>query len=544
MGIKITLYLKLLLFALALTVAFPCPAEGEILISDMAASAAPNAWCPIAYETVDGIKGTMLYAPWGIAPRQKVKIPLAAKGRYRIFLGLAGMRTYTQLSEANFRIMVRLERDSAPVVMDAVAETSAAGWWWQPVELSWKVADLDHDTLVVENLRDFRAVLAWVRLVPAGTDESRVQTECPAMVVTNDAYAPEEDLDEILASIMRFKDSPVKRVCYCMAQGPFVAKVAASNAVMTAFDEKKSYDNAYAKRCAQTFAGLWRKHPRLLSELADFSHSIGLEFDISFRTGCAFDCTLIADEMSQCERKGILRKDCMCQAWDGTPVSRFSYANAEVQDYFLRLYAELLVDKVDGINLIWIRALPAMLFEPAFREAFRAAYGEDVANPDDPRVVSLRKEIMTGFMRKVRALAGKRRVSIVVPSTGAVCESFGLDVARLAREGIVDEIDIGDSRQTADHRESFDDIDFAYFRRACTDTKTVFLAFLWHFNLERQRKALAEGAAGVLLWDGGSKPWRERELMDGISISPGRRVHRLKTLGGFDAVTYPWHVAY
>lgn len=71
------LRIALVLFSLFLSTAVA--AEGEILLSDMAKAALPNAWRPIAYETVDGIRGTMLYAPWGLAPRQKVKIPLPAK---------------------------------------------------------------------------------------------------------------------------------------------------------------------------------------------------------------------------------------------------------------------------------------------------------------------------------------------------------------------------------------------------------------------------------------------------------------------------------
>lgn len=539
--------LKFVVSLVALALAFPflpkaTAAEGEILVSDMAKASLPNAWRPIAYETVDGIRGTMLYAPWGLAPRQKVKIPLPAKGRYRIYLGLAGMRY--RLDEANFQIMARLERDPAPVMMDSSAPISAAGWWWQPVEQAWKVADLDRDTLVVENIRGCRAILAWVRLVREPAGDRTFRKVGGELITTNDAYWPTDDLDEVLAPIMRFKDTPVKRVCYCVAQGPFTTTVAASNALATVYDERIPYDNAIAKGCCRSFARLHREHPRLLSELADFAHSIGLEFDVSFRTGCAFDCCRLAEELGPGDRKGILRRDCLCQAWDGTPVARFSYANAEVQDYFLRFYSEMLIDKVDGINLIWIRALPAMLFEPAFRAAFRAAYGEDVKDPADPRVVVLRKEIMTGFHRKVRALAGKRRVSVFVPSTGAVCESFGLDVPRLVREGLVDEIDVGDSSQTAEHRESFDDIEFAYFRKACAGTKAVFRPFLWGFSGGRLEKSLAEGAAGVVLWDGGAKPWRDREMLDGIPFDPAQRVHRLKTLGGFDAETYPWHVAY
>ena len=527
----------------------PARAADEVLISDIAARAGTTAWRPMDYETQGGIRGTMLYAPYGLAPRQRVEIKLPVRGRYDIFIGSLGSRY--ELSTAPLKMLLRLKRDPAPVAMAFVTDDRSAGWWTQTCENEWKVADLDGDTLVVENLQGCRGALAWVRLVPVA-DGPRVAPQLPRMVTTDDAYAPAADLDELFAPIMRFAGTPVKAVYFCVGNGAFSFAVPSAVAIPSCEGDGLMIENEYARRCAADFARLHRKHPDLLSRLADFAHSIGLEFHVSFRTGCTVDCLRFASPANAAERgdaaRAICRPACMCRDWEGRPVARFSYASDEVRDFFLRFYREMLTEKVDGINLIWIRALPAMLFEPAFREKFRAAYGEEVARPDDPRVKELRTRILTEFHRRVRVLAGKRRVSVFVPANGEVCESFGLDVSTLVREGLVDEVDVGDTLQTATHDESFGAIDFAYFRKACEGTTADVLAFLWDASAAQIRKARDEGA-GVVFWDGGVKRWNSlqtiRDLVHPESADSRRtRTCPLKTLQGFDMQTYPWHVAY
>ena len=80
-------------FLAILSVAAACAAgREEVLISDLSAPAARGGWNTLAYETVDGIKGTMLYAPWGRKERLRAEIPLPCRGKYRIMLGMAGAR--------------------------------------------------------------------------------------------------------------------------------------------------------------------------------------------------------------------------------------------------------------------------------------------------------------------------------------------------------------------------------------------------------------------------------------------------------------------
>jgi len=521
----------------------PC-GKDDVLVSDLAAATGDTNWRTMAYETQDGLKGTMLYAAWGLTKPQPVKIPLSVKGRYRIFLGLTGTRV--PLGEAPFATLVRLARDPAPVKIDSPAKSPDAGWWFQPVEVYWKTADLADDTLIVTRPSNCRTGLCWVRLEPA-PPEAVAKRQLKRFVVTNDAYSPYENLDELKAPIMRFADSNVRAICYCVGNGPFVFAAQSAIACNGFTHPAAHFDNRYAQECARTYATLHQEHPHLVDELADFAHSIGLEFHVSFRTGCALDCVLRDSPLNRAGAgTGLFASENFCQLWDGTPVARLSYASTAVQDFFLKFYAEQLTEKVDGLNLIWIRAMPAMLFEPSFRARFKEAYGEELKRADDSRIVPLRKRILSDYLRRVRKLAGPKRVSLVVPAKGELCESFGLDIAQLARAGIVDEFDVGDSLQTAQHAESFDYIDFDYFKRALAGTKATFLPFLWWCDAAAAKKGLASGASGVFLWDAGDKSWNDWRTLAALGgePAPAPTVHPLKTLDGFDAATYPWHVAY
>lgn len=498
----------------------------------------------------------MLYAPWGRHEKTSVEIPLPAKGDYRIDLGLAGTRY--PLDEAPFAINVRLKREAAPVTIDAVAPSADAGWWFQPVECTWKHVALDGDTLVVSAACDSRAALLWVRLVPVDVIPDHAHPK-HAMVVTNDAYRPFDSLEELFAPIMRLAGTPVARINYCVGNGAYAFAVPSKVAISSDYVQGGVYDNRYARDTAMSYAKLHREHPDVLKKLVDFTHAQGMAFDVSFRTGCTLDCMRYPEKGNAAEpdaaARGICRTENYCRHWDGTVVPRFSYAKDEVQDFFLRFYAEMLDGGADGINLIWIRALPAMLFEPAFREKFRKRFGEALADANDPRVAVLRADIMTDFHRRVRALAGSRHFSIFVPADGKTCEAFGLDVARLAREGIVDDILIGNSLQDARHTEGFRHIDFAYFKKALAGTKTTFRPYFTG-RVDEFKTAIAEGAAGVAYWDAAARPWVNWETYRRLTDDDGTRaieelkgksllrVHPLKTLDGFDYARYPWHVAY
>ena len=529
--------------------------RGEIIVSKLD-RVTKSDWSPMAYETLDGLKGSLLAATWGAPDYAKAEIPLPVRGRYRIFLAMGGARF--RLEGAPIRMLVRLKRDPAPVYMDAVADSRTAGFWIQPVENEWKTVDLDGDTLVVEKPRNSNSILCWIRLVPA--DEEPKKEYKHDLIATNDAYMPSGRFDELLAPIMKLSGTAVSEIHYCVGNGAFAFAVPSKIAIPCTFNPKARYGSAWAKQCAETYTRLWKEHPDLLNELADFTHARGMKFCVSFRTGPALDHMCFYEQgrgATPVDKVDAFRDPAnYCRHWDKTPVNRLSYAKDEVQDLFLRFYAEMLTDKVDGISLLWVRGMPAMLFEPAFREKFEKRYGQKLRNKDDPRVLDLRAEILTDYHRRVRKLAGNRRVVLFIPPSRESCRTFGLDLRRLAEEGLADEFVINYAIQTAYHDESTDYFDFDFLREVTAGTKTRYRACMWGSEGE-YTKAVREGAVGMAWWDAANRSWPLWEQLrllgdeDGAAARqwvkdnpPGSRVHTLKTLNGFDYSVYPWHTAY
>lgn len=132
-----------------------------------------------------------------------------------------------------------------------------------------------------------------------------------------------------------------------------------------------------------------------------------------------------------------------CLDIDGTPVCRLSIAFPEVRAQFLKLFTEQVEMGVEGINNVFVRGLPMVLYEQPVCDRFRELYDEDITRlpEDDQRSQAVRAEFMTAFMREQRTAmeaAGKGQIIATVPATRAACEFFGLDIPAWVREGLID----------------------------------------------------------------------------------------------------------
>ncbi|MHB0936890.1 MAG: glycoside hydrolase family 10 protein [Armatimonadota bacterium] len=135
-----------------------------------------------------------------------------------------------------------------------------------------------------------------------------------------------------------------------------------------------------------------------------------------------------------------------CIDIDGTPVARLSIAFPEVRAEFLKLFTEQVEMGAEGVNNVFVRGVPMVLYEEPVRDRFRELHGEEITGvaADDPRAQAVRAEFMTAFMREQRAAlaaAGpERKTSVIatVPATRTACEFFGLDIPAWIREGLID----------------------------------------------------------------------------------------------------------
>ncbi|NUQ63063.1 MAG: hypothetical protein HUU20_11350 [Pirellulales bacterium] len=128
-----------------------------------------------------------------------------------------------------------------------------------------------------------------------------------------------------------------------------------------------------------------------------------------------------------------------------------SYAYAEVRARWLAILGEVLQRDVDGVDLDFLRHPPFFGYDPPLLDAFAKRFGTDLRDlkDQDPRWLDLRCEIMTGFLREVRAAvdAAAQRKGRPLGLSARIDHRFGrewgLDVAGWLREGLLDIVVVG-----------------------------------------------------------------------------------------------------
>lgn len=137
-----------------------------------------------------------------------------------------------------------------------------------------------------------------------------------------------------------------------------------------------------------------------------------------------------------------------CVDRDGVAVSALSYAYPQVRQFMIDEFVNMAKSGCDAVVPIFHRGLPFCLFEEPIVTEFMRRYGED-PRPlplNEPRLNALHGEIMTGFMRELRAAldaaTGKNKTAIHarVHHTLADCKYVGLDVEQWCKEGLIDTV--------------------------------------------------------------------------------------------------------
>jgi lysophospholipase L1-like esterase len=209
-----------------------------------------------------------------------------------------------------------------------------------------------------------------------------------------------------------------------------------------------------------------------------------------------------------------------CVDHDGTPTMHLSYAAEEVQDHLIEVYREVLQLRPDGAGFMFHRGMPMTLWEEPFCRRFIEKFGEDPRNlaEDDPRVFQMRAEIVTSFMRKIRAVldetakqqgASDHRLKLAVTTFATLAdnERFGLDVETWIEEKLIDQIGIawfahytsGIKTKSGDTR---------YYARITEGTDVKIFPFYVGWKMNSAADLLAgvardydNGADGIAVWD-------------------------------------------
>ena len=298
--------------------------------------------------------------------------------------------------------------------------------------------------------------------------------------------------------------------------------------------------------------------------VVEFAHTMGIEVHVSQRME-AFQCCPPFEEFftGKFYRK---HPECRCVDHDGREIARLSYAFPEVWKLVLSIFRELATEyDIDGINPIFNRGAPFLLYERPLVEGFRQETGLDPCQLDerDERYVRYRAKVMTHFMRALRQemdeIGAKRGRKIEISTHVLNKEEtnffYGLDVPVWVEEGLIDNLISYPWRN--------EDIDVEYFGRLTQGTPVKYYPEVMPRRMspeEYRQRALqyyAAGADGLCFWDtNGRDPYKKEWSMirrlghwkDLAQWDDGEgmffRSLKLRSVGGYVVDRYPPHWAY
>ena len=186
-----------------------------------------------------------------------------------------------------------------------------------------------------------------------------------------------------------------------------------------------------------------------LKTVVDYTHKCGLESYLSLRMG-AFAHNQPWD--------GILNgnfytkhPEWHCRDIDGSEIVRMSYAFPEVQDFVISIFKVMASYKPDGINMIFNRGAPYLLYEEPLVKGYIAKTGKDPRKLDekDKDYINYRTSVMTEFMKKankelydycIKNSIKPVKIAVHALNDEATNLFFGLDIAGWAKMDLMDEV--------------------------------------------------------------------------------------------------------
>lgn len=484
-------------------------------------------WKVLEYETKDGLSGKSIASmPDTGAPN--VTLPLNTKGWHAVYVGLGGMGRFAFGQESQVRLKLTGDR--------VYQHRGYSGARDDLEEVYLIAADLTGKDLEIAQMRmaakmDLRpdnnprhSVVMYVKLVPLTDAEvnwikqEREQKNTKKLIATLDAFSwinqnyPTTE-EEFLEDFEHFRDSDFGTIYWQIIGGDLVNYSSKLGTIPGGHvDDFPRTGDGYVTDSIKKFIAAGNDHTKLAVRAA---HSMDKKIMIGFRaqawqTPPAFEDYFSSDfYRAHPEWRTVDR--------DGTPVMRMSYAVPEVRQHILGILREVLAYQPDGIEIIYFRGLPLMLWEDAFSDLFEKKYGIDARKvpENDPRLYELRGEIMTGFMRDVRELLddvqkqqgrkSRYELSASVVHTKTDNTKFGLDVERWVKEELVDSIGIFPA---AFHTDTSKPVDVDWFRQITKGTKTKFHPLMIGWRLSSYKDAIGEarryygaGADGLIFWD-------------------------------------------
>ncbi|MCE5240277.1 family 10 glycosylhydrolase [bacterium] len=466
-------------------------------------------WKLVPYEA-GSLTGKMIWAP-SESQAPELTLPLGVKGWHAVYVGLADP------ASVGCQALLRLTRDPAPTprsrTMGAVEEAF------------FKAADLTGQSLhLSRHPLGPGCGVAYVKLVPLTPEEvqtlqsRRSDASRRTLVTTIDGFSfiysrrctTREDLRR---EVEVYRDTDFGTLI--LQPGGADMTNYPSRVGEMAGQTLEVFGRTGDRQYAEAIRELARQQINPTQVMIGGAHDAGLKVHIAIRPG-AWEHSPPLDDFftSRFYRE---HPQWRCVDRDGTPVSRMSYAVPEVRAHLVDVLREAVGFGADGACVLYVRGAPFVLYEKPFADLFQKRYNADVQTVDenDPRVLALRAEIMTGFMREIRTMLdgeGRKRgtrlaLSAMVLANEADNLKFGLDLRQWVKDGLVDLV----MPYLHAGGGAAKEYDMAFFREVCgaakVPVKPTFIGWSTPDVPSVLRQAVAlydQGADGLTFWDGNS----------------------------------------
>ncbi len=424
-------------------------------------------WQLIDYETMEGLKGTMVNAMPG-QDCGRLQLLLKVEGPHKVFLGINYSNSRDSRRTSPCRLEVRLSGDYGyrRVGADSGTEQENKSSIDSDIandvqrsiqEFYWKTTNLKGKLLELRQPRDPYnssstgpvANLSYVKLIPlspveqetweqetANEDSRKLGFTLGASQFSDnaggsDTFHPtdEEWFRDELVPILDTDFGLLIFDALCGARRNYPSKIGHLGREPEPWqddwlDPLKTFTRLCHQRDLKIFAGM-----RMTSAPFPMSHTKH-DWAADFREDLRF---------AKRDRNGY-------------PTTGLSIAFHEVREYWLSLLREALEYEVDGIQLHLNRSTPFVMYEDPVVNTFRRQFGEDPRDlPDrDPRFIAHCAEIVTQFVREARALVHEkehRELGVTVHGKPHRRDSdqlnfnpirYNCDVEDWLREGLID----------------------------------------------------------------------------------------------------------
>ncbi len=506
-------------------------------------------WTAFDYEIGPYAGKLLTAAPGADAP--ELTLPLDAEGWHAVYVGFMGAK-----------LKVKLSSDPTHV-----CRTRKGG----PVEeVLFKVADLTGEQLHIGQYHEpapAECTVAWVKLVPLSADEvaklqaDRADHSTRRLATSIDGYSfiGSERLctrEQLLADVEEFRDSDFETLYVCLGGADLLNYPSEFGNMpgVVAGDMQEAYNRPVDRQYAEAVLTLAQAGVNPTQVYIEGAKAIGMKVHASIRPA-AWVYPWPLENVFRSEFYDA-HPEWRCVDRDRTPVARMSFAVPEVRAHLIDVLREAVGFGADGANLSFNRGAPLMLFEEPFVRIFQKRHGEDPRElPEgDARVQALRVEIMTEFMREVRAMLDEEQarrgdgqrlaISAFVYANEADNLQFGFDVRGWVQAKLLDEVSPYQGAGGGKARS----IDTAFFREACGEQGVPWRPTIvaWQVpNLDDMMRKVVSwydaGASGVTFWDGNSLSTRTDSWPVVSRLGHLEELRRRADEGAPVAVTYRPH---